>query len=135
MDKRYQIEWRNPKKTILVVNYLGDSVLDDVLASNLEAFAMIKELPHEVILIHNGGSYNIAVELLSIGKIHDVVYSQFPAIPQNLKFVIVILASSLTRIPMGAGMEVLDILYFRRRMTYTVSRMEEAERLIAKSGF
>ena len=135
MDKNYTINWRNAEKTILEINYLGDSVLSDVLSSNVEGFAMIESLPHEAVLVHNDQGHSISLELLGVGKIHDSVYSKFPPVPKDLKSVIVILSSFGTRKMMGAAMEVLDKLFFGRKMVHTVSSMEEANVLIARAGF
>jgi hypothetical protein len=135
MDKKYEIIWRNPeKKNVLVVNYLADPLLDDILKANLEAFALFQNIPHEVILFHNGGKY--VVEALGIGSVHDLLYNKLPRrAPDNLKFIIVMVENDRTRRLMGAAMDVLDKLFFKRKIVYAVGKMEEAESLISKAGF
>ncbi len=135
MNKNYTIEWRNPAKTILEIKYLGDAVLNDILSSNVDAFSMIETVPHEVLLIHNGQGYNVELGLLSVGQVHDSVYSKFPPIPKNLKFVVIILSQRATRAMMGSALEILDRVFFRRKMTTVVASMQEAESQIVKMGF
>jgi len=135
MNKNYTIEWRNPAKTILEIKYLGDAVLNDILSSNVDAFSMIETVPHEVLLIHNGQGYNVELGLLSVGKVHDSVYSKFPPVPKNLKFVVIILSQRATRAMMGSALEILDRVFFRRKMTTVVASMQEAESQIVKMGF
>jgi hypothetical protein len=135
MNNNYTIEWRNPAKTILEIKYLDDAVLNDILSSNVEAFSMIETLPYEVILIHNSQGYNVELGLLTVGKVHDSVYSKFPPVPKNLKFVIIILSQRATRAMMGSALEVLDRLFFRRKVTSVVASMQEAEAQIIKLGF
>lgn len=135
MDKNYTLEWHNPNKTILEIKYLGDAVLNDILSSNVDAFLMVKTIPHEVILIHNSQGYNVELDLLSVGKVHDAVYSKFPPIPKNLKFVIIILSQRTTRAMMGSALEVLDKVFFRRKMTAVVASTQEAKAQIIKMGF
>jgi len=135
MNKNYTIEWRNPAKTILEIKYLGDAVLNDILSSNVDSFSMIETVPHEVLLIHNGQGYNVELGLLSVGKVHDSVYSKFPPVPKNLKFVVIILSQRATRAMMGSALEVLDRVFFRRKMTSVVASMQEAEVQIQNMGF
>ncbi len=135
MNKNYTIEWRNPAKTILEIKYLGDAVLNDILSSNVDSFSMIETVPHEVLLIHNGQGYNVELGLLSVGKVHDSVYSKFPPVPKNLKFVVIILSQRATRAMMGSALEILDRVFFRRKMTTVVASMQEAESQIVKMGF
>lgn len=135
MNKNYTIEWRNPAKTILEIKYLGDAVLNDILSSNVDSFSMIETMPHEVLLIHNGQGYNVELGLLSVGKVHDSVYSKFPPVPKNLKFVVIILSQRATRAMMGSALEILDRVFFRRKMTTVVASMQEAESQIVKMGF
>ncbi|MFM8877174.1 MAG: hypothetical protein ACKOGC_14000 [Anaerolineae bacterium] len=135
MNKNYTIEWRNPAKTILEIKYLGDAVLNDILSSNVDSFSMIETVPHEVLLIHNGQGYNVELGLLSVGQVHDSVYSKFPPIPKNLKFVVIILSQRATRAMMGSALEILDRVFFRRKMTTVVASMQEAESQIVKMGF
>jgi hypothetical protein len=135
MDKNYTIEWRNPAKNILEVKYLSDAVLNDILLSNIDAFSMIETVSHEVILIHNSQGYNVELGLLSVGKVHDSVYSKFPPIPKNLKLVIIILSQRAVRAMMGSALEVLDKMFFRRKMTSVVASMQEAEAQIINMGF
>lgn len=135
MNKNYTIEWRNPTKTILEIKYLGDAVLNDILSSNVDSFSMIETVPYEVLLIHNGQGYNVELGLLSVGKVHDSVYSKFPPVPKNLKFVVIILSQRATRAMMGSALEILDRVFFRRKMTTVVASMQEAESQIVKMGF
>ncbi|MFM8427436.1 MAG: hypothetical protein ACKOBL_19910 [Chloroflexota bacterium] len=135
MDKNYTIEWRTPDKTILEIKYLGDAVLNDIFSSNVDAFSMVETVPHEVLLIHNGQGYNVELGLLSVGKVHDSVYSKFPPVPKNLKFVVIILSQRATRAMMGSALEFLDRVFFRRKMTTVVASMQEAESQIVKMGF
>ena len=135
MDKNYTIEWRTPDKTILEIKYLGDAVLNDIFSSNVDAFSMVETVPHEVLLIHNGQGYNVELGLLSVGKVHDSVYSKFPPVPKNLKFVVIILSQRATRAMMGSALEILDRVFFRRKMTTVVASMQEAESQIVKMGF
>jgi hypothetical protein len=135
MNKNYTIEWRNPAKTILEIKYLGDAVLNDILSSNVDSFSMIETVPHEVLLIHSGQGYNVELGLLSVGKVHDSVYSKFPPVPKNLKFVVIILSQRATRAMMGSALEILDRVFFRRKMTTVVASMQEAESQIVKMGF
>src|SRR5690349_8009205 len=135
MNKIYAVEWRNPAKTILEIKYLGDAVLSDILSSNVDAFSIINAVPHEVLLIHNSQGYNVDVGLLTVGKVNDSVYSQFPPIPKNLKLVIIILSQRATRAMMGSALEVLDRFFFRRKLTSVVASMQEAEAQIIKMGF
>jgi hypothetical protein len=134
MDKKYEIGWRNPQQTVLVVTYLADPLLSDILDANLEAFAMIEKIPHDVILLHNGGKYKI--ETIGIGSFHDLLYNKLPSKPlENLKLIIVLLENNHIRRLAGAAMEILDKLFLRRQMVQSVGSMDEAERLIAKAGF
>ncbi len=135
MNKIYTIEWRNPAKTILEIKYLGDAALNDILASNVDAFSMIETVPHEALLIHDSQGYNVELSLLSVGKVHDSVYSKFPPVPKNLKHVVIILSQRATRAMMGSALEVLDRLFFRRKVTSVVASMQEAEAEIIKMGF
>jgi hypothetical protein len=135
MNKIYTVEWRNPAKTILEIKYLGDAVLSDILSSNVDAFSIINVVPHEVLLIHNSQGYNVDVGLLTVGKVNDSLYSQFPPIPKNLKLVIIILSQRATRAMMGSALEVLDRFFFRRKVTSVVASMQEAEAQIIKMGF
>ena len=135
MNKIYTVEWRNPAKTILEIKYLGDAVLSDILSSNVDAFSIINTVPHEVLLIHNSQGYNVDAGLLTVGKVNDSVYSQFPPIPKNLKLVIIILSQRATRVMMGSALEVLDRFFLRRKMTSVVASMQEAEAQIIKMGF
>lgn len=135
MEKIYTIEWRNPAKTILEIKYLGDAVLSDILSSNVDAFSIINTVPHEALLIHNSQGYNVELGLLSVGKVHDSVYSKFPPVPKNLKFVVIILSQRATRALMGSALEVLDRVFFRRKMTSVVASMQEAEVQILQMGF
>lgn len=135
MDKNYTIEWRNPENTILEIKYLGDAVLNDIRSSNVDSFSMIESMLHEVILVHNSQGYDVDLRLLSVGKIHDSVYSKFPPIPKNLKFVVIILSQRATRAMMGSALEVLDRVFFRRKMTSVIASMQEAEAQIANMGF
>jgi hypothetical protein len=135
MNKIYTIEWRDPAKTILEVKYLGDAVLNDIFSSNVDAFSMIETVTHEAILIHNSQGHNVDLGLLSVGKVHDSVYSKFPPVPKNLKFVIVVLSQRATRTMMGSALEVLDRLFFRRKVTSVVASIQEAEAQILKMGF
>jgi hypothetical protein len=135
MNKIYTVEWRNPAKTILEIKYLGDAVLSDILSSNVDAFSIVNAVPHEVLLIHNSQGYNVDVGLLTVGKVNDSLYSQFPPIPKNLKLVIIILSQRATRAMMGSALEVLDRFFFRRKVTSVVASMQEAEAQIIKMGF
>lgn len=135
MDKNYTIEWHNETKSVLEIKYWGDAVLKDILESNVEAISVVAAAPNEVIVIHNSNGYNVDLELLGVGKIHDSVYSKFPPIPANLKMVVIILGNRFTRSVMGSALEVLDRVFFKRRMAYTVSSMQEARALILKNGF
>ena len=86
MDKKYELTWRNPQKTILMANYLTDIVLEDISAAILEAVPLIQEIPHDVIMFHNIGQH--AVNTTRIGVIHDDLYNKIPFRPaKNLKFV------------------------------------------------
>jgi hypothetical protein len=134
MEKKYEIDWRDPQQTVLVVTYLADPLLSDILDANLEAFAVIRSTPHDVILLHNGGTHNL--ETIGIGSFHDLLYNKLPRNPiENLKLIIVLLENDRTRRFTGAAMEILDKLFLRRQMVQSVGSMAEAERLIAKAGF
>ncbi|HND48743.1 MAG TPA: hypothetical protein PLL95_09285 [Anaerolineales bacterium] len=105
------------------IKHLGDAVLNDILSSNVESLSMIETVPHEIALIHNGQGYNVELGLLSVGKVHDSVYSKFPPVPKNLKFVVIILSQHATRAMMGSALEILDRVFFRRKMTAVVASM------------
>jgi hypothetical protein len=94
---------------------------------------MIVELPYDVILFHDGGEHNISTT--GIGTIHDLLYNKVPRPPQNMKMVIVLSANFSVKKPLEAAVEILDKLFFRRKITHLVSTMAEAERLISKAGF
>ncbi|HNM37074.1 MAG TPA: hypothetical protein PKI33_08425 [Anaerolineales bacterium] len=117
------------------IKHLGDAVLNDILSSNVESLSMIETVPHEIALIHNGQGYNVELGLLSVGKVHDSVYSKFPPVPKNLKFVVIILSQHATRAMMGSALEILDRVFFRRKMTAVVASMQEAEAQIMQMGF
>lgn len=134
MNSKYQIDWRDEKKNVLVVTYLAPPTLDDILKANLEAFAMIRETPNEVVLFHNGGKQN--ANMLGIQSVRDLLYNKLPR-PSltNMKFIIMLVEDDRTRRLMGSALEVLDKLFFKRKIVYAVGRMEEAEKLIAGAGF
>jgi hypothetical protein len=134
MDKKYEIGWRNAQQTVLVVTYLTDPLLSDILDATLEAFAMIQNTPHDVILLHNGGKHNL--ETIRIGSFHDLLYNKLPRNPlENLKLIIVLLENNRVHKFAGAAMEILDKLFLRRQMVQSVRSMDEAESLIVKAGF
>jgi len=134
MDKKYEIAWRDAQQTVLIVTYLADPLLNDILEANLEALAMIHDAAHEVILLHNGGNHNL--ETVGIGSFHDLLYNKLPRDSiENLKFIIVLIENNRIRKFAGAAMEILDKLFLRRQIVQSVGSMAEAERLIARAGF
>jgi hypothetical protein len=134
MDKKYEIMWRNPQKTVLLVNYLTDIVWDDIMAATIEAAPMIQEVPHDVILFHNGGQH--AVDTTRIGAINDRLYNKIPPRPaKNLKFTIVLIENLEHMKWVEAAVEILDKRFSRPGFVHVVNSMAEAEREISKAGF
>jgi len=134
MEKKYEIMWRNPQKTILQVNYLTDVVWDDIMAANMEAAPMIQEVTHDIILFHNGGQH--AVDTTRIGVINDRLYNKIPPRPaKNLKCTIVLIENLEYMRSVKAAMEILDKRFSRPGFAHVVNSMAEAEREISKAGF
>ena len=132
MDKKYEVVWRDPQKTVLMVNYLQNVTWEDVLAADIEAVAIIQQESHPVILFHYAGKNN--VDLIDIGSIKDLLYNKVPFPPPNMKLVIVLLNNYRSKTSLMMAMEVLDKVIFRRKLTYVVNTMEEAEAIIVKAG-
>ena len=132
MDKKYEVVWRDPQKTVLMVNYLQNVTWEDVLAADIEAVAIIQQESHPVILFHHSGKNNI--DLIDIGSIKDLLYNKVPFPPPNMKLVIVLLNNYRSKTSLMMAMEVLDKVIFRRKLTYVVNTMEEAEAIIVKAG-
>lgn len=133
MDQKYAISWRNSQKTVLTVDYLAIVDWDDIIAAHLEAVDMIKEIPHEIILFHNGGESPPVP--IHFGSVHDQFYNKLPRPPKNLKFIIVLMGNPGVMRPFDAALEVLDKVFYMQKYTHVVSTMAEAERLITKAGF
>ena len=133
MDKKYTIRWYNLQKTVLMVEYIAIVGWDDILEAHNEASNILQEMSHEVILFHNGGESPPAS--MNVGSIHDQFYNRLPRPPKNLKFVLVLLGNPGVMRPFDASLEVLDKVFFKRKYTYVVGTMAEAEKVIAKAGF
>lgn len=133
MDKKYELVWRNPQKTVLMINYLAPVTWSDVTEAGADAMEAIKDLPQDVILFHNGGTHT--VNLTKITSIHDLLYNNLSNPPRNLKFVIVYLENIKILKELDAAMEILDKLFFKRKIFHVASSMAEAERLIVRAGF
>ena len=135
LDKKYEITWRTPQKTVLMIHYLAAPALEDVTQAQQDAFGMLDEVPHDVIVFHNGGEHK--VDSTNLGRVHDSLYNKFPRRPpENLKQVIVLIEDDQIRESMSAAMEVLGQLFFKRKITQTVKTMAEAEEeeLLLKAG-
>lgn len=132
MDKKYEVVWRDPQKTVLMVNYLQDVTWEDVLAADIEAVAVIQQESHSVSLFHYAGKNNI--NLTDIGSIKELLYNKVPFPPPNMKLVIVLLNNFRAKTSLKVAMGVLDKVIFRRKLTYVVDTVEEAERLILQAS-
>jgi len=119
MDKKYEIVWRNPQKTVLMVNYFGDEAWgwDEIVKAHIEAVDMIKELSYDVILFHKGTRLKTA----RIGVIHDILYSGVTSrLPDNLKHIIVFLENLDEMKLADAAFEIMDKLFIRRKFVHVV---------------
>ena len=133
MDKNYEISWRNPQMTVLMVTYHADVGWDDIIGANVEALDRIKVLPQEIILFHNAGPYK--VKQFGFGVAHDLLYNRLPRPPKNLKFIVTLMSDPAQQKSFYGAAELLDKLFFRRKYAYVVGSLVEAERLIAQAGF
>jgi hypothetical protein len=131
MTKKYEITWHNPQETVLMVNNLQDGTWDDVLASTLEAAAIIQQKSYPVILVHNRNNHKI--DKFDLGSIKKILYDKLPPPPKNMKLVIV-LSNTSTKWMVQVGVEIAEKVNFGRKLTYFVSTMEEVEQLIKKAG-
>ncbi len=133
MDKKYEIVWRDPQKTVLKVNYQPSIDWSDGLSANIEAMAAIREVQNDVLLFHDTSQSTI--DLLGFGSVHDLFYNKLPRPPHNLKMIVVVFRSPNVVKSVGASIEILDKLFFKRKYAHIVGSLEEAERLIAQAGF
>ncbi len=133
MEKKYEIKWRDSQQTVLIVTFQPPLEWAVGLAANIEAMEKIKEMPHDVILLHDTSGSKIS--LLGIGGIHDIFYNKLPSPPKNLKMVITVFNNLTITKSVSASMEILDKVFFKRRYAYIVANMEEADRLITQAGF
>ena len=132
MDEKFEIVWRNPEKTVLMINYFQNGTWEDILEANSMSDVIVREVQHNVIVFHNGGDYS--VDMTDIGSIKGLFYNKAPSIPKNLILVIILLKNWKGAMSLKIGMETLDKVIFRRKLNYFVHSMEEAEELIKQAG-
>jgi hypothetical protein len=131
LSKLFKIEWMDTQKTTLQINYIASGQWSDILQANLEVIEIIKASPHDVILFHNAGKYG--VDLTSIGAIKDLLYNKVPPVPTNLRCVIVMVDYiNLKFQSIKIAMDILDKTFYKRKLNYFVTTMEEVEQLIQK---
>lgn len=131
---KYTIHWRNPDKNILVVKYIEDFEWQDAVDANVIATKMVREVPNDVIIFYDASEHT--PPNYSINDIKDSLYSEnASAIPENIKFTIVLTKNTIAAKNVKIAMEVLDRSIRHRKVNHFVTSMEEAEELIRQAGF
>ena len=130
MGSKFELTWKDPnRKDILICKYIQPWAWEDTIGLFELMSPMFASVEHEVSLIHDQSTF--PQTQTAIGAIRDI-WGKAPKPPKNLKICIIVAPQRFNMLE--TAFDVVEKLFFNKKITYFVDNMDNAKELLAKRG-